>query len=78
MRWYTTSFVASESAMISASQEDNAVHFCLREPHEMAAPCQETTQPDVELVTSHEASESAERSTAFASYVRPNDLVRTR
>ena len=35
--------------MISASQVDRAVHFCLCEPHAKAAACQPTTQPDVEL-----------------------------
>ena len=65
LRWYTTSFVASERAMISASHEDSAVHFCLCEPYEIAAPCQDTSQPDIEFVTSHNASESAESGTGW-------------
>ena len=38
-----------------------AMLFCLREPHESAAPCHRTTQPEVEAAVSHEASDAAER-----------------
>ena len=53
---YTTSLAASESAMISDSHEDKAIEFCFREPQHRGAPCQYTTQPEVEERTSHEAS----------------------
>eukprot|EP00965_Chrysotila_dentata_P161313 5326863-Pleurochrysis_carterae.AAC.1 len=45
-RRYTASLVASEAAMISASQDDSATVGCFFEDHEMAArPCM-NTQPE--------------------------------
>ena len=52
------SFEASESAMISASQDESAVHFCLAEPQVRGEDCHMQSQPDVELRVSHEASEN--------------------
>ena len=57
LRRYTTSLAASDKAMISASQVDKAMLFCLREPHDNAADCQSTTHPDVDEAVSQEASE---------------------
>ena len=48
LRKYTTSFAASERAMISASQVERAIHFCFLDPHVSAADCHWTTQPEVE------------------------------
>ena len=51
------SFAASDNAIISASQDDSAMLFCLREPQLRAADCNVITQPDVEAAVSQEASE---------------------
>ena len=50
------SFAPSESAMISASHVESAMHCCLREPQCNAAPCHCTTHPEVDAAVSHEAS----------------------
>ena len=43
--------------MISASQVESAMDFCLREPQDSAADCQRTTQPEVDAAVSQEVSE---------------------
>ena len=64
--------------MISASQEDKAMDFCLREPQDSAADCHNTTQPDVDAAVSHDASEKPERRICSRVYVRPAEGKRAR
>ena len=64
--------------MISASHVDKAMLFCLREPHDKAADCQSTTQPEVDAAVSHDASEKPRRRCCLRVYVSPTDAVRAR
>ena len=55
------SLAASDKAMISASQVESAILFCLREPQLRAADCHKMTQPEVEVLVSQDASANPER-----------------
>eukprot|EP00965_Chrysotila_dentata_P043061 1429909-Pleurochrysis_carterae.AAC.1 len=56
-RRYTASFVTSEAAIISASQDDRATEGCFLEAHEMAAWLYMKTYPDVECLVAQFESE---------------------
>ena len=64
--------------MISASHDDSAMDFCLREPHVSAADCQSTVQPEVEAAVSHDASEKPLSRACSRVYVSPTVELRAR